>query len=69
MKKRKQDHVDLVSPGRNRRSFASSLQARNAYDSASLEDSDAEMSDDNLQDVPGDVEAICYGAVSPKFNS
>lgn len=64
MLKRTKDNEGLVMPGRKRRSLKSSSHALTSCDSASLEDTDAEMLDDNSQDDMAEEGAICYGAVS-----
>lgn len=65
--KRTQDNVGFVLRGGKRRFLEDSLQTPTACDSASLEDTDAEMSYCDPQDDIADEEAICYGAVSLKF--
>lgn len=67
MMKRTQERVGFLTPGGKRRFLGSSLQASISCDSASLEDTDAEMLDYDPQDDLTDRKAICYGAVSVKF--
>lgn len=59
--------MGFLTPGGKRRFLASRLQAPTSSDSASIEDVDAEMLDDDPQDDLTDKEAICFGAVSLEF--
>lgn len=64
MLKRTEDNAGLSIPGAKRRFFTSSLSALTSCNSASLEDTDAEMSDDNSQDDVAGAAVVCYGVVS-----
>lgn len=65
--KRMQDNEGFLAPGGKRRLLASSLQAPTPSDSASPENTDAEMFDHPPQDDMACTGTICYGAVSLYF--
>lgn len=68
MMKRTQEDVECSTPTGKRRLLQSNLQLPTSYDSASLEDTDAEMLDHDHQGDLTDDDLVCYGAVSSNFH-